>query len=101
MRTVMFTAVLTVLSATALADSSSWTAMPAQPKSVSQFVGDSVAWNCVDSGCSSVSKTVRAIPMSECRALARRLGRLSAFVTSQGPFTDDRLAKCNKAAPTP
>jgi hypothetical protein len=101
MRTVIFAATFAVLSASAIADSSSWTAMPVQPSSVGQLVGNAVAWTCADSGCSSVSNTSGAVAMAECRALARRVGHLSSFVTGKGPFTDSRLAECNQAAPTP
>jgi hypothetical protein len=101
MRAVMFAVTFAVLCGSAIADSSSWTAMPVQPSSVGQFVGNSVAWTCGDSGCSSVSNTSGAVAMAECRALARRVGHLSSFVTGKGPFTDGRLAECNQAAPTP
>jgi hypothetical protein len=75
-----------------------WTAVPAQPSVMSRFVGNTVAWVCSDTGCSSVTDTTQAVAMSECKAVARQVGKLSAFSTGKGPFTDSRLADCNEAA---
>jgi hypothetical protein len=90
-------AVFVMMAASANAGQS-WTAVPIQPSSMNRFVGNTVAWVCADAGCSSVTDTGQAIAMSECKAVARQVGKLASFSTSKGPFTDARLADCNEAA---
>jgi hypothetical protein len=100
MRTTIFAAAFALVSVPAFAGSSPWTAVPAQPSSLTHFVASSLIWTCSDSGCASVSDTSGALSMSECRALARQVGHLSSFATQKGAFTESRLAECNQAAPT-
>ena len=97
MRSIIIAAALAALAAPAFA-ASPWAAAPVQPASKTGFVGDSVIWSCGSAGCSSQSDTGDADAMSECLALARQLGSLSSF-SGNTPFSADRLARCNAAAP--
>jgi hypothetical protein len=75
-----------------------WTAVAAQPSPINHFVGNTVAWVCSDTACSSVSDTTQGVAMAECKAVARQVGKLTSFSTSKGPFSDSRLADCNEVA---
>jgi hypothetical protein len=97
MRTLIIPAALALLSASAIAGPV-WVAVPVQPSSMSRFVGNSVAWVCGESGCSSVTDITQAVSMAECKAVARQVGKLASFSTTKGPFPDGRLADCNEAA---
>jgi hypothetical protein len=97
MRTLIIPVGLALLSALAIAGPV-WVAVPVEPSSMSRFVGNTVAWVCGDSGCSSVTDTTQAVAIAECKAVARQVGKLASFSTSKGPFTDGRLADCNEAA---
>ena len=97
MRTIILVAAIAALAAPAFA-AGSWTAVPVQPSTKSSFAGSGVIWSCAANGCHATSDTSTADELSECKALARQLGPLSAFAGRAAPFAEARLAACNAAA---
>jgi hypothetical protein len=100
LRSLILAAALAAIAAPAFA-ASTWSATLAQPTSKQVFVGETVIWSCDATGCVSQSDTSDADQVSECRALARRLGEISAFNGHSGALPAERLASCNTSAAKP
>ena len=99
MRTIILAAAIAAFAAPAFA-AGSWTAVPVQPSTKTAFAGSAVIWTCAAGGCHATSDTFTADELSECKALARKLGPISSF-TGRAAFAEARLAACNAAAPKP
>lgn len=97
MRSLILAVTLAALAAPAFADTQ-WTATPVQPVTKAGIVAGSVIWNCDASACHPTSDTADADQLASCRNMAKEVGELSSFVTSDGPFSAARLSHCNAAA---
>lgn len=63
-------------------------------------VGGSV-WSCEGSTCAATVQTSRATSLGACKALAKEVGRLSAFGVERARYETEQMSKCNTAAATP
>ena len=97
MQKFLLAAALATLATPAFADAQ-WTAVPAAPAKATELVGGTIAWRCNASGCVSESDTSETDSRSECFALVRQLGPLSAYSDSKGPYTEVQLNKCNNVS---
>ena len=70
------------------------TPVAAQTKLV---VGGSI-WNCEGARCSAAQQTSGATSVRACKALAKEVGRLSAFGGESTRLEAEQLGKCNTAA---
>ncbi len=64
-------------------------------KSADIIVGYSI-WRCAESTCTLVSDAGGLDYTSNCRAVFRKAGSVTAFGSADKPMTAERLAVCNK-----
>jgi hypothetical protein len=82
--------------ATALADTSRYTATLAQPVSAkTDFIVNGNMFRCDGSTCILVSTPADAASVHTCRALQRKVGTLTAYGAEGTPFNAAKLAQCN------
>jgi len=73
----------------------SYSAKPATPLS-ERFVARDITWACGPDACQGV--TAESRPVVLCQSLAKRAGRIEAFLVDGRAMGPDELAKCNTAA---
>ena len=61
------------------------------------FFADNALWNCDGAACTGSMEPGGASSLFNCRALARKVGRLTAYGAAK-PLDEANLAKCNTAA---
>jgi hypothetical protein len=79
---------------------STYSARPAVPAS-ERFITQDIVWNCGPAACQGVTENGR--PVVLCQSLAKRAGRIEAFVADGRAFSAADLERCNasaKAQPT-
>lgn len=81
--------------AAAPAEASIYTATLAVPTSARVIARD-ISWNCGAAACQSSSDESRPIVL--CEALAKRAGRIEAFIVDGRAFTPAELERCNLSA---
>ena len=94
----MFRSLLVISAATfiaAPATAATYSAKPATPIS-ERFVARDITWACGPDTCQG--STLESRPVVLCQSLAKRAGRIDAFVVDGRAFGADELAKCNSAA---
>ncbi len=64
-----------------------------------QLIANSSIWVCEGARCTARAASTASV--SGCRDLARRVGPVNSYGTATAPFTPERLAACNEAAPAP
>jgi hypothetical protein len=94
-KSIVLAAALAAVAAPAFAQ---WTATPAAKASEQGFTAGATIWDCDAAGCHTTSDTSGAASMDACRALAREVGPLTAFVVDGKAYSDARLATCNASA---
>jgi hypothetical protein len=90
-------AIMIVASATALADTSRYTATLAQPVAAKKvFVVNGNMFRCDGATCVLVSSNpIDAGSVHTCRALQHQVGTLTAYGAGGKPFDAAKLAQCN------
>ena len=97
-RTIALAAILSAFAVPSLAQAP-WTATPQTPATKASFIGHSVLWACTATGCVSHSDTPDNDAMGVCKAVAKQVGPLTAFVAARGAFNAARLSTCNEDSP--
>ena len=83
-----------LVSASPLA-AASYSAKPVTP-TLQRFIAPDISWMCSADTCKG--STAESRPIVLCESLAKRAGRLDAFLVNGRAFTTPELAKCNAAA---
>lgn len=68
----------------------------AHPLASTQLVERGLLWSCADQACVAVESNSRDAVI--CSALARKLGKVTAFSAGGRAFDDSKLAACNSRA---
>lgn len=85
---------LVAISTTSAMAATPLTATLAAPAAKQKPVLASIIWRCEGTTCVSAS-TVNVSDSSACRAVAKSLGKVTAFTSARGAFDEAKLAKCN------
>lgn len=94
-RTTLILVAMTVASGTAVADGR-YGATLAQPLAHKQeYILNGNVFRCELSACTLASAPIDPGSLQNCRALKRKVGTLTSFVTEGKPFDPEKLAKCN------
>ncbi len=88
-------AVTTLVAGAAQAAVLTASATLAAPTSRAEIVTDYTIWNCEGTTCTTRSNPEQAGSLSECRALVRKVGRVTAYGSTGHAFDADRLARCD------
>jgi hypothetical protein len=92
----LFMAIMILASATALADTSRYTATLAQPVAAKkELIVNGNMFRCDGATCILVSNPKDAASMHTCRALQHQVGTLTAYGVEGKPFDAAMLAQCN------
>lgn len=84
-----------LVSFAAPAAAASYSAMLATPAS-GRIVGRDISWNCGAAACQGA--TAESRPLVLCESLAKRAGRVQAFLVDGRAFTAAELERCNASA---
>jgi hypothetical protein len=77
------------------AAASTYTATLAVP-ATTRFIARDISWNCGTAACQGATEESR--PVVLCESLAKRAGRIEAFVVDGRAFTAPELERCNASA---
>jgi hypothetical protein len=92
----LIVAIMILTSATALADTSRFTATLAQPVAAKkEFIVNGNMFRCDGATCILVSNPMDAASVHTCRALQHQVGTLTAYGAEGKPFDAAKLAQCN------
>ena len=95
----LIAASLVVVAAPAAAQSS-FHASLAAPAPAAKVVARETLWNCAGTDCRA-PRSGRATDLAECRAMTKKLGRVSAFWAGERAFAAADLDKCNAGLGAP
>jgi hypothetical protein len=70
------------------------------PTSEQRPITSTISWRCADTGCTTAHADREQFSVRTCKALARQVGPVAAFVSGSRSFTPEQLAECNTAART-
>ncbi len=63
-----------------------------------KIVAGGSVWTCEGGSCFAVAQTSRSTSVRACQSLAKEVGRVASFGSTDDLFVDAQLGKCNTAA---
>ncbi len=63
-------------------------------------ITSTISWRCADTGCATSQADREQFSMTTCKALARQVGPVAAFVSGSRSFTPEQITQCNSVART-